>query len=53
MSSDTFFVGAMPVARPGAIGNNVEYCFENRATHRVAPTGPVSASISAIMRHPK
>jgi len=39
MVLDLFFVGATPVARPGAIGNNGGYCTERRATHRVAPTG--------------
>jgi REP element-mobilizing transposase RayT len=49
-------VGATPLARPDAIGKNGQYCTEtrathlqNRATHRVAPTGPVSGSIGAIL----
>jgi len=42
-------VGATPVARPGAIGNNVVVTHINRATHRVAPTGPASGSIGAVM----
>ncbi|MDD5287273.1 MAG: transposase [Desulfuromonadaceae bacterium] len=42
-------VGATPMARPGAIGNNVVVTHKNRATQRVAPTGPVSGSIGAVM----
>jgi hypothetical protein len=37
MNVDLFFVGAMPVARPGATGNNDGYCNERRATPQVAP----------------
>jgi REP element-mobilizing transposase RayT len=49
------FVGATPVARPVGITNNVGYCIKTennvktRATHRVAPTGPMVGSIGAIM----
>ena len=42
-------VGATPVDRPGAIGEHDGYCTEKRATQRVAPTGPVSGSIGAVM----
>lgn len=42
-------VGATPSARPDAIGNNVVATNKNRATQRVAPTGPVSGSIGAVM----
>jgi hypothetical protein len=41
MSCEMLFVGAMQLARPGAIGNYAGYCANNRATHRVAPTGSV------------
>ena len=42
-------VGAIPVGRPDTICNNVVVTNENRATHRVAPTGLVSCSIGAVM----
>jgi REP element-mobilizing transposase RayT len=42
-------VGAMPLARPGGTGNHDGYRIETRVTRRVAPTGPVSGSIGAVM----
>lgn len=43
-------VGAMPVARPCLVSNNESRATHGtRATHRVAPTGPLSGSIGAII----